>query len=237
MNVYVFIYEWLIITFSDCLSAAEDLRELEGLKITQNNGQVSRPINDINNVSKNVSLVYTTLQLQLILQQLIVSNPISSSSSSSTASKPSPLPLLELKNITFYYPYSKSKSSSSDILTPTESLHSKLPISSENHSVNNSIINEYEYKSNNNNKVPRPALYNISITIPHAGYSLGIVGPSGSGKSTLLRLLLGLESICNIDYGSTGAILLGGIDITLSERCSLFATVGQDNDLFGIEFI
>ena len=40
-------------------------------------------------------------------------------------------------------------------------------------------------------KSSRPALKNVSFTIPY-GTSIGIVGPSGGGKSTLVDILLGL---------------------------------------------
>eukprot|EP01041_Mallomonas_annulata_P003912 gene3912-7801_t len=81
--------------------------------------------------------------------------------------------------------------------------------------------------------IPIPILDDVTVSIPRAGYSVGIVGPSGSGKSTLLRLLLGLESVDDVKTGSSGGLFLGGMDVTAMERFALFATVGQDNDLFG----
>ena len=50
-------------------------------------------------------------------------------------------------------------------------------------------------------------LHPLDLSVP-AGQSLSIVGPSGSGKSTLLGLIAGL------DTPSTGAIRIGGAEIT-----------------------
>ncbi|HEY6837956.1 MAG TPA: ABC transporter ATP-binding protein [Geobacteraceae bacterium] len=56
-----------------------------------------------------------------------------------------------------------------------------------------------------------PVLEDITFEIAE-GEFLALMGPSGSGKSTLLNLIAG------IDKADTGAILVGGVDITsLSE--------------------
>ncbi len=52
-----------------------------------------------------------------------------------------------------------------------------------------------------------PVLEGISFTIPD-GEFLALMGPSGSGKSTLLNLIAG------IDKADSGAIRVGGVDIT-----------------------
>jgi putative ABC transport system ATP-binding protein len=59
-------------------------------------------------------------------------------------------------------------------------------------------------------------LEGISFDIPD-GEFLALMGPSGSGKSTLLNLLAG------IDTADTGAIEIGGIDITTLGETELAA--------------
>jgi len=61
-----------------------------------------------------------------------------------------------------------------------------------------------------------PVLEGISFDIPD-GEFLALMGPSGSGKSTLLNLLAG------IDTADTGAIEIGGIDITTLSETDLAA--------------
>jgi len=61
-----------------------------------------------------------------------------------------------------------------------------------------------------------PVLESISFDIPD-GEFLALMGPSGSGKSTLLNLLAG------IDTADTGAIEIGGIDITTLGETELAA--------------
>lgn len=76
----------------------------------------------------------------------------------------------------------------------------------------------------------RAVLHQVSFAVPAGGYAVGIVGPSGSGKSTLLRVLLGLESLT--ENGSSGQLLVDGVDVTGLHRIPLFSMVGQDSDLF-----
>jgi ABC-type multidrug transport system fused ATPase/permease subunit len=60
-------------------------------------------------------------------------------------------------------------------------------------------------------KGSRPALSNVSLTIPY-GSSVGIVGPSGGGKSTLVDLLLGLLP------PDAGHVRVDGIETATSVR-------------------
>ncbi|UQA63503.1 ABC transporter ATP-binding protein/permease [Polyangium aurulentum] len=74
----------------------------------------------------------------------------------------------------------------------------------------------------------RPLLDGVSLAIP-SGAVVAIVGASGSGKSTLLRLLL------RLDDPSSGAIAVGGVDLTSiapRELPRLFAVLGQASRLF-----
>ncbi len=74
----------------------------------------------------------------------------------------------------------------------------------------------------------RPALQNLSVTLPERGI-VAIVGRNGSGKSTLLRILLGLQR----DY--TGRVEIGGADLRDYDPRWLrgqIGTVDQDTVLF-----
>ncbi len=59
-----------------------------------------------------------------------------------------------------------------------------------------------------------PVLEHISFDIPE-GEFLALMGPSGSGKSTLLNLIAG------IDKTDCGAIVIGGVDITIMTETEL----------------
>ncbi len=61
-----------------------------------------------------------------------------------------------------------------------------------------------------------PVLQDITFDIPE-GEFLALMGPSGSGKSTLLNLIAG------IDKADSGAIRVGGVDITTLSETELAA--------------
>jgi ATP-binding cassette subfamily B protein len=74
----------------------------------------------------------------------------------------------------------------------------------------------------------RQILHKVSFEIP-AGHRVAVVGHSGSGKSTLARLLYRFYDV------SSGAILVGGLDIKDVKQGSLRGAIGivpQDTVLF-----
>jgi len=68
-------------------------------------------------------------------------------------------------------------------------------------------------------RVTRPALADVELGI-RAGEFVGIVGPSGGGKSTLIKLLH------RIDDPTKGAVLLGGVDLTMLSRPAFRRRIG-----------
>jgi ABC-type multidrug transport system fused ATPase/permease subunit len=77
--------------------------------------------------------------------------------------------------------------------------------------------------------IARPALRNISVTIPKNA-SLGVIGPTGSGKSTLVDLLLGLY------LPTAGDILIDGQPLTPVLVPSWQASIGYvPQDIFLID--
>ncbi|HRQ22088.1 MAG TPA: ABC transporter ATP-binding protein [Anaerolineales bacterium] len=72
----------------------------------------------------------------------------------------------------------------------------------------------------------KPLLTDISFTVAE-GVTICLLGASGSGKSTILRMIAGL------DFPERGAILLNGIDLTLTPpHLRDFGLVFQDYGLF-----
>lgn len=72
----------------------------------------------------------------------------------------------------------------------------------------------------------KPFLRGVNLVVAR-GERVSLVGPSGSGKSTLLRVVAGIES------PSTGAVLIGGNDVTLTPpHLRQVGMVFQDNQLF-----
>ena len=71
-----------------------------------------------------------------------------------------------------------------------------------------------------------PFLRGVNLAVAR-GERVSLVGPSGSGKSTLLRVVAGIER------PSTGAVLIGGNDVTLTPpHLRQVGMVFQDNQLF-----
>jgi len=72
----------------------------------------------------------------------------------------------------------------------------------------------------------KPFLRGVNFAVER-GERVSLVGPSGSGKSTLLRVVAGIES------PSTGAVLIGGNDVTSTPpHLRRVGMVFQDNQLF-----
>ena len=163
----------------DCLSAAEDLRELEGLKLM---GPADVAANDATQTHHIPEAKTSSHDLLRYFQDF--------SSSSAGISSP---PILEVRDLVFQY--------------------------------RNSALN-----------LQRPTILNhVTLSLPRRGYSIGLVGPSGCGKSSLLRVMVGLENIHGEGESNSnnGSVVVGGLDVTNSERNAIFCMVGQDNDLFG----
>jgi ATP-binding cassette, subfamily B, bacterial MsbA len=74
----------------------------------------------------------------------------------------------------------------------------------------------------------RPALHNISFTVP-AGAMVALIGPSGSGKSTLMHLLQRLYD------PQEGSVCIDGMDLRQMQQSSLrehIAVIPQEIELF-----
>jgi len=72
----------------------------------------------------------------------------------------------------------------------------------------------------------KPFLRGVNFAVER-GERVSLVGPSGSGKSTWLRVVAGIES------PSTGAVLIGGNDVTSTPpHLRRVGMVFQDNQLF-----
>ena len=78
----------------------------------------------------------------------------------------------------------------------------------------------------------RVVLSNISLTIPNAGYSIGLVGPSACGKSTLLKYLMGMDIEDDTTDTNNFEMEVHGIDVTNCNRELFFCPVLQENLIF-----
>ncbi len=65
----------------------------------------------------------------------------------------------------------------------------------------------------------RAVLHNVSLTA-HPGTTTAVIGSTGSGKSTLVALL------CRLYDATTGAVLVGGVDVRERDIDELWSTIG-----------
>ncbi|MBO7663021.1 MAG: ABC transporter ATP-binding protein [Clostridia bacterium] len=77
----------------------------------------------------------------------------------------------------------------------------------------------------------KPALQNISLTVPDGGF-LGVIGPAGAGKTTLIRAVSGMipHLFPGDFYGSVSVNGLDTFETSLPEISRLVGTVFQDVD-------
>jgi len=215
--------------FRDCVSAAEDLRELEELKAA-GQGAWQR-------ASAAAATAATAAARGLNQTQ---SQPQAQAQGRGRG-RERPPPKLEIRNVSFAFPTPRSAASSSP---------SSISSSSSNNSSSSS--------SSEAGARTRAVLRGVSLAIPQGGYAVGLVGPSGCGKTTLLRLLLGLEDLRPTthtqehtqslthkhkheqEHGSaqvvaplsSGQLFVDGVDVSAQHRVPLFSMVGQESDLF-----
>ena len=77
----------------------------------------------------------------------------------------------------------------------------------------------------------RPALQEISMTVPEGGF-LGVIGPAGAGKTTLARAITGMvpHHYPGDYYGSVKVNGLDTVDTSIAELSRLVGMVFQDVD-------
>ena len=77
----------------------------------------------------------------------------------------------------------------------------------------------------------RPALQEISLTVPEGGF-LGVIGPAGAGKTTLARAITGMvpHHYPGDYYGSVKVNGLDTVDTSIAELSRLVGMVFQDVD-------
>lgn len=186
--------------FRDCVSAAEDLRELECIKAEGQAGwERVRQTRSAAAAAAAVAAEAIPNQNSLLIDELNQDQVKRPSQRQSRGKAQKVLPLrIELRNVSFAYPIDSGTGAGAGAVAGVQT--------------------------------ERAVLHEVSFEVPAGGYAVGIVGPSGSGKSTLLRVLLGLESLT--ESGSSGQLLVDGIDVTGLHRIPLFSMVGQDSDLF-----
>jgi len=212
--------------FRDCVSAAEDLRELECIKAA---GATS--LEKQARLADDVAAAAAAAAAPALTS---TSNFLSLGANKSRQARPPPR--LELRDLHFAYA-SVDPRPRDDVVADTMTAAGASTTTTTTATTTTTDSERVETE--------RVILRGISFSVPSGGYSVGIVGPSGSGKSTLLRVLLGLESVAPIgsntnvtsdcatsSSSSRGQLLVDGVDVTSRHRVPLFSMVGQESDLF-----
>jgi len=89
--------------------------------------------------------------------------------------------------------------------------------------LHDSTIADLTQSPPNDDDLDRAVLTNISLTIPNAGYSVGLVGPSACGKSTLLKYLIGMDIEDDVPGKSKFEMEIHGLDVSNHNREIFFA--------------
>ncbi len=89
--------------------------------------------------------------------------------------------------------------------------------------LHDSTIADLTQSPHNDDDLDRAVLTNISLTIPNAGYSVGLVGPSACGKSTLLKYLIGMDIEDDVPGKNKFEMEIHGLDVSNHNREIFFA--------------